>query len=169
MYAAFPARRMVTLPSVHHLAPHLGHEVAISDWLEVTADRVAAFAEATGDRQWIHLDAERARTESPYGGPIAHGFLTLSLASTLLRQCLRLEEVGLTVNYGLNRVRFAAPVPVGARVRARFTPTALDEVSDATQVSWHVVMEVAGASKPCCVAEWIVRYHEQRGREHDRG
>ncbi len=154
---------MVTLPSVLHLAPHLGHEVAISDWLEVTAERVAAFADATGDRQWIHLDAARAKADSPYGVPIAHGFLTLSLASTLLRQCLRLEEVGMTVNYGLNRVRFAAPVPVGARVRARFTPTALDEVPSGTQVIWHVVMEVAGVPKPCCVAEWIVRYHERPG------
>lgn len=154
---------MVTLPSVHHLAQHVGHEVAVSDWLEVSADRVKAFADASGDHQWIHLDAARAAAESPYGGPIVHGFLTLSLASTLLRGCLRIDEVGMTVNYGLNRVRFAAAVPVGARVRARFTPMSVDETVSGTQVIWHVVMEVFGASKPCCVAEWIVRYHERSG------
>lgn len=156
---------MVTLLSVHHLAPYVGHELAVSEWIEITAERVRAFADATGDHQWIHVDEARAAVESPYGRPIAHGFLTLSLMSTLLRQCVRFEDVGMTVNYGLNRVRFASAVPVGARIRARVTPTALDEVPNATQVTWHVVMELQGGTKPCCVAEWVVRYHERRGAD----
>lgn len=145
--------------STQHLTTSLGREVAVSDWLDVTPERVAAFAEATGDHQWIHLDAERAAAESPYGGPIVHGFLTLSLASTLLRESLQVDDVAMTVNYGLNRVRFTAAVPVGARIRARFTPAAVDTVPGATQVTWSIVTEVFGEQKPCCVAEWIVRYY----------
>lgn len=150
---------MPQLLSTQQLTTSIGREVVASDWIQVTAERVAAFAEATGDHQWIHLDAARAAAESPYGGPIAHGFLTLSLASTLLRESLQLDDVAMTVNYGLNRVRFTAAVPVGARIRARFTPTAVDTVAGATQVTWSIVMDVFGEAKPCCVAEWIVRYY----------
>src|SRR4029450_10337791 len=126
---------------------HLGH----SDYVEITQDRVNRFADATGDHQWIHVDVERATRESPFGGPIAHGYLTLSLAPTLLPQVLRVEGVRMGVNYGANKVRFPSPVPVGAKLRLGATLAGVEEVAGGAQVTVDLVFEVEGAAKPSCV------------------
>ncbi len=135
----------------------LGQEVAVSDWVEVRQERVNQFADATDDHQWIHLDAERCKAESPFGGPIAHGFLTLSMLSSLFEQSIRMVDATMVINYGLNKVRFPAPVPVGSRVRARLTLAKIDAIDDGAQLEWHVVVEREGASKPVCVAELLLR------------
>jgi acyl dehydratase len=147
------------------LKDFVGREIAITDWFEVTQERILQFAEATEDRQWIHLDPDRARRESPYATTIAHGFLTLSLLSHLSKQALQIKNgVGMIVNYGLNRVRFPAPVPVGSKIRARFTLQSLKDVANAREAVFSVVIEGqsnAGQDhgKPCCVAEWVVRFY----------
>ena len=122
-----------------------------SDWLEITQDLVNRFAEVTGDRQWIHTDPSRGPT-------IAHGFLTLSLLSTLLRQAVRVDDVRMAINYGLDRVRFLAPVKVGSRIRGRFERASEEQREDGTKVVWKVTIESDASEKPCCVAEWIVLY-----------
>ena len=142
------------------LRQHLGREVAVSPWLEVTQERINLFAEATEDRQWIHTDAERAARESPFRQAIAHGFLTLSLLSELGRTAMSVGGVRMGINYGLNRVRFVAPVPAGARIRGRFKLAALEEIKGGAQATWEVTVEREGGDKPCCVAEWLVRYYE---------
>jgi acyl dehydratase len=124
---------VVTIPSVEFLRDRIGQEVAASDWLEVTQARIDAFADATEDRQWIHVDVERAAKESPFKTTIAHGFLTLSLVSVLARQAMALPKGRLAVNYGLNKVRFVAPVPSGARIRGRFTPVEVTDVDEKTK------------------------------------
>ncbi len=142
-----------------------GREIAVSDWFEVTQERIRQFAEATEDRQWIHLDSERAQRESPYATTIAHGFLTLSLLSHLSAQAMRIENgVAMVVNYGLNRVRFTAPVPAGSNIRARFSLQSLKDVGKAREAVFAVTVEIQGQAgeskpKPCCVAEWVIRYH----------
>jgi acyl dehydratase len=142
------------------LKDFVGREIATTDWFVMTGDRIRQFAEATEDRQWIHLDLERAKAESPYGSTIAHGFLTLSLLSNLLYQALEIRSgVSMTVNYGLNRVRFPSPVRVDSRIRGKFTLQSLKDVADARDAVFSVVVEVAEESKPCCVAEWVVRYY----------
>ena len=146
----------MTLESVSSL---IGQEVAVTDWLTVTQDRIDAFADATEDRQWIHTDPERARRESPYGNTIAHGFLTLSLLSYLSRDVLQVENVLVRVNYGLNRVRFPAPVKAGSRVRGRFTLQAVKPFDEGADFTLSATIEVEGSAKPCCAAEWIVRYY----------
>jgi acyl dehydratase len=138
---------------------HVGREVAVSDWLEITQARIDAFAEATGDRQWLHVDPERAGRESPFGATVAHGFLTLSVMTMLLRQAVQVDGARLSVNYGLNRVRFVAPVPAGARIRARCAVRAVDDVGDACQVTWGVTIERDGQDKPCAVIESLTRYY----------
>lgn len=131
----------------------------VSPWQQVTQEQVTAFADVTGDRQWIHVDAERARRESPYGGTIAHGFYTLSLSSRLLREAVgAIEGARVGINYGLNKVRFPAPLPSGSLVRARCTLQRIDPADGGVQATWKVVIERDGAAKPCCVAEWLVRY-----------
>ncbi len=138
----------------------VGREIATTDWFTVTQDRIQQFAEATEDRQWIHLDQARAQRESPYGATIAHGFLTLSLLSHLSKQALQIRNgVRMSVNYGLNRVRFPAAVRADSKIRARFTLQSLKEVSDAREAVFSVVVESESANKPCCVAEWVVRYY----------
>ena len=137
----------------------VGREVASSDWLVVTQDRIDAFANATGDHQWIHVDAERARTDTPFGATIAHGFLTLSLISALMRDAITVEGARMTLNYGLNRVRFVSPVPSGSRIRARIALGRVDAAGDSTQATWNVTVERDGGEKPSVVAEWIVRYY----------
>jgi acyl dehydratase len=138
----------------------VGQEVATSEWFPITQERIQQFAEATEDSQWIHVDPERAKRESPYGATVAHGFLTLSLLSQFLARSIRIQSgVRLGINYGLNRVRFPAPVPAGSKMRARFTLQSVKELPDAFEAVWSVVLECAGASKPCCVVEWIVRYY----------
>jgi acyl dehydratase len=145
------------IPSIHHLRTMVGQEIGVSDWMTLTQEQIDQFAEATGDRQWIHTDPERAARESPYGKTIAHGFLTLSLLSHFIRQAMQIEGVRMGVNYGLNRVRFPAPVPVGAQIRARFTLQALEDIAGGVQTTWGVVIESQGSGKPCCVAEWVTR------------
>lgn len=135
----------------------VGQEVAVSDWVQIEQARVNQFADATDDHQWIHVDLERARTESPFGGPIAHGFLTLSLLSSLFEKSIRMVDAKMVVNYGLNKVRFPAPVPVGSRVRARLTLTKIDDLDEGAQLEWHVVVERDGGTKPVCVAELVLR------------
>jgi acyl dehydratase len=131
----------------------------VSDWIVVSPEQIRLFAEATGDHQWLHVDSARAESESPYGATIAHGFLTLSLISTLLQQTEVFEGVRMSVNYGLNRVRFPAPVIAGSRIRGRFVPASVEESKDAVKVVWSVTVEREQSSKPCCVAEWIVIYN----------
>lgn len=150
---------MIDTIDVANLGELLGTEVAVSDWLEVTQERIDRFADATGDRQWIHVDPARAASESPFQGTIAHGFLTLSLVSALARQALTIGRVRMAVNYGVNRVRFISPVPAGSRIRGRFTLAAIGEAGGGIQATWSVTVEREHGDKPCCVAEWIVRYY----------
>jgi acyl dehydratase len=148
------------IESIAALANYAGKEVALSDWLEVSQERIDQFAEASEDRQWIHIDRERAEHESPFKTTIAHGFLTLSLLSALARLALSVGGVRMGINYGLNRVRFVSPVPAGARIRGRFTLATLEEIKGGVQTTWNVTVEREGSEKPCCVAEWLVRYYE---------
>jgi acyl dehydratase len=137
-----------------------GQEIGVTDWLVVTQERIQQFAEATEDRQWIHVDPERAKRESPYHTTIAHGFLTLSLLSFLMKQAFQIKSgVRMAVNYGSNRVRFPSPVPANSKIRARFMLLALKEVSNALEAVFSVSVETEGAEKPCCAAEWIIRYY----------
>jgi acyl dehydratase len=151
--------RMTEVESVAKLGEFVGREVALSEWVEVSQERINAFAEATEDRQWIHVDPERASRESPFKGTIAHGFLTLSLLSELMRLAVSVKGVRMGLNYGLNRVRFVAPVPAGSRIRGRFTLSALEEIKVGVEAVWKVTVEREGGDKPCCVAEWLVRYY----------
>jgi acyl dehydratase len=160
---------MITMVSLADLRARAGREIGTSDWLVIDQRRIDAFAEATGDHQWIHVDAERAARDTPYGGTIAHGFLTLSLVSALMRDTVAIGGLRMTINYGLNRVRFVSPVPAGSRVRARVALDAVEDVKDATQATWKITVEREGADKPALIAEWIVRYYEgaevHEGRE----
>jgi acyl dehydratase len=139
------------------MRPLVGQEVVVSDWVAIEQDRVNQFADATDDHQWIHVDLARAKTESPFGGPIAHGFLTLSLLSSLFEKSIRMVDATMVVNYGLNKVRFPAPVPVGSRVRARLTLAKIEDLDAGAQLEWHVVVEREGGTKPVCVAELLLR------------
>jgi acyl dehydratase len=138
----------------------VGREFEVTEWFVVAQDRIALFAEATEDRQWIHLDRARASEESPYGTTIAHGFLTLSLISHFLKSAIEIQSgVRLAVNYGLNRVRLPAAVHAGSRIRARVALLALKELSDSVEATYSVTIEREQSEKPACVAEWIVRYY----------
>ena len=148
---------MREIASLAALKELIGQEVAVSKWIEITQERVNQFAEATGDRQWIHTDVERSRKESPFGGTVAHGFLTLSLLPKLMESAIVMPDVKMGVNYGLNKVRFPAPVPVGSRLRARIKLLTVDDIPGGAQVSWEVTMEREGSDKPVCVAESIAR------------
>jgi acyl dehydratase len=145
--------------SINELKGRVGQEIAVTDWFPILQERVQQFAAATGDHQWIHLDTERAAKESPYGGTIAHGFLTLSLVSQFMKQALDVQGLRMTINYGLNRVRFPAPVMVGSNIRARFTLLSTKDVEGAVEAVYQVTLQAEGVEKPCCVAEWIVRYY----------
>jgi acyl dehydratase len=145
--------------NVDAIGARIGEEIAVGDWFEITQDRIAQFADATGDHQWIHVDAARAAAESPFGTTIAHGFLTLSLVSTLLRDAVTVTGLRMAINYGLNRVRFVSPVPSGSRIRARIQCGAAEEVAGGWQITWNVTVERDGAAKPACVVEWLVRYY----------
>jgi acyl dehydratase len=141
----------------------VGQEVGVSDWFALTQERINAFADVTEDRQWIHCDADRARAESPYGTTIAHGYLTLSLLSHLLSQAVRVNgPFSRIINYGLNRVRFPAAVPAGARIRARCTLQAAEEVPGGLQVAWMVTMECEREPKPVMVAETLSRFYSDK-------
>jgi acyl dehydratase len=147
------------LDSPDELQDWVGKQIAVTDWLPITQERIQQFAETTGDMQWIHTDVERASHESPYGTTIAHGLLTLSLLSYFLRQAIEIRRVRMTINYGLNRVRFPAPVRAGSKVRARFTLQQARKVEDALEAVFSVVIEGPDGGKPSCVAEWIIRYY----------
>jgi acyl dehydratase len=152
-----PTRVIHSLEELKQLA---GQEVGLSDWMEVTQDRINQFAEAIGDRQWIHIDTTRARVESPYGATIAHGFLTLSLLRMLLDDAVLLDlGAKMGINYGLNRVRFPSAVRSGSRIRGRIVLQALEEAGEYIQLCWGVTVEVEGESKPCVVAEWLTRQY----------
>ncbi len=146
----------MTFESLHH---HTGHEVAVTKWFLITQQRIEIFAEATEDRQWIHLNKERAERESPYGATVAHGFLTLSMLSHLSRNVLEVEGTRLRVNYGLNRVRFPTAVKMGSFIRARFMLVAVKDFAEGADLTLAVTVELQGSEKPCCVAEWVVRYY----------
>jgi acyl dehydratase len=150
---------MIDAIDVANLGEHLGRELAVSDWMEVTQERIDRFANATEDRQWIHVDVARAAAESPGGTTIAHGFLTLSLVGALLRRAITIGRVRMAINYGVNRVRFVSPIPAGSRIRGRFVPVAVEVKGGGIHVTWSVTVEREHADKPCCVAEWLVRYY----------
>ncbi|MDB5961036.1 MAG: dehydratase [Massilia sp.] len=135
----------------------VGQEVAVSDWLDMPQTRIDTFAEATEDHQWIHTDPARCQRESPFRMPVAHGFLTLSLIPALFENAVRLAGAKMVLNYGLNKVRFPAPVPVGSRVRARVTLLAVEAVEGGEQLTWNVVIESDAGAKPACVAEMLMR------------
>jgi len=148
-----------TIIHIDDLAQWIGREVATSDWLEITQDRIDKFAEAGGDYQWIHVDRERAARESPFGRTIAHRFLTLAVLSQLRGDSITIAGQRMGINYGLNRVRFTSPVPSGSRVRARFVLGALEPVEGGVQTTWTVTVELEGGDKPVLVAEWLTRHH----------
>jgi acyl dehydratase len=148
---------MRTFPTLAELAALAGQEVAVSDWITVTQKQIDLFAEATGDHQWIHVDEERAKA-GPFGAPIAHGFLTLSLIPKFFDNALAVLDTKMGVNYGLNRVRFTGPVPVNSRLRARLTLLECTPIDgNGYQMTWQVTMEREGADKPVCIAESISR------------
>ncbi len=148
---------MTTTTTIAEIAGLKGTELGTSDWYEITQEAVNTFADATGDHQWIHVDVERAKAESPFGGPIAHGFMTLSLAVPLATGTYTITDAAMGVNYGLNKVRFPAPVPVGSRVRATTTLKDVEEVAGGVQNTIAVVIEREGGDKPVCIAEWVTR------------
>ena len=148
---------MRTFESLDELKALVGQEVATSPWLTITQEQVNLFAQATGDHQWIHIDVERAKA-GPFGAPIAHGFLTLSLLPKIFESTFEIRNTRMGVNYGLNKVRFTAPVPVGSRVRGVLTLLACDPIEgNGMQMTWKVVVELEGSDRPACVAESIGR------------
>ncbi|MBB3210966.1 acyl dehydratase [Herbaspirillum sp. Sphag1AN] len=148
---------MREIANVEELQALVGQEVAQSDWITVNQEQVNQFAEATGDHQWIHVDVERSKRELPYGGTVAHGFLTLALLPQLLGQSVSLGDARMLLNYGLNRVRFPAPLPVGAQVRALIVLQSMEAIPGGAQVVWEITIESDRGEKPVCVAEFIVR------------
>ena len=150
----------VVLETPASLKDWIGREIAVSEWFPVTQERIQQFADVTEDRQWIHVDRQRARRESSYGTTIAHGFLTLSLLSRFIRQAVEIRSgVRMSVNYGLNRVRFPSPVCADSRVRAHFTLRSVKDLPDALEAIVDASVETEGNEKPCCVAEWVIRYY----------
>ena len=149
---------MIGIEDLSSLSAQIGHELGVSDWIEITQDRINQFAAATDDHQWIHVDAARAAVESAAKKTIAHGFLTLSLVSALMRDAVTVDGPRMTLNYGLNRVRFVSPVPSGSRVRARIALGSTEDKGDSIQATWNVTVEREGGDKPAVVADWIVRY-----------
>lgn len=146
--------------SIDELKKLIDTEVAIGDWVQITQEQINLFADATHDHQWIHIDVERAKKESPFGGPIAHGYLTLSLFPHMISKAFRLKQsFKMGVNYGLNKLRFMSPVPAGGRVRARMELLEVSEVKGGYQVGWRVTVDIEGQEKPACVAEPVYRYY----------
>lgn len=151
---------MIAIKEMSSLGTQVGREIGVSDWVLIDQDRINQFADATNDHQWIHVDEKRAATESAAGATIAHGFLTLSLVPVLLRRTLTLPPMRMSINYGVNKVRFITQVPVGSRIRAHFTPSSVKDTDDSgVQVTWNVTIEREGGEKPCAVVEWITRYY----------
>jgi acyl dehydratase len=151
---------MTTINQPKDLLTMIGQDLGTSPWLDVTQERINLFAEATDDHQWIHVDVERAKT-GPFGGPIAHGYLTLSLLIPLWSEILVIEDMDMAVNYGLNKVRFPAPVPAGSRVQVSATLADAEEVPGGIQATVDAVMRVEGADKPVCIAQMVHRYYKK--------
>jgi len=147
---------MRVIESVAAMKALVGQEIGVSDWIEVTQDLIDRFADVTGDHQWIHVDVERARRETPFGTTVAHGFLTLALVPMMMHRIFRLDGVARSLNYGSDRIRFPAPVPSGARVRGRYRLNAADDLPDgAVRLRHQMTVEIEGSDKPACVAEII--------------
>ena len=136
----------------------VGQEIALTDWLEITQDRIDRFADATDDHQWIHVDAERARS-GPFGATIAHGYLTLSLLAGFSQRNLSIDDETMSINYGLNKVRFPSPVRCGSKVRARFVLASVEDIAGGSQMVWQATIEIEGGEKPACVAEMLTRWY----------
>jgi acyl dehydratase len=148
----------LTIHGLDELKTLVGREAGVSPWYVVSQDLISRFAELTGDTQWIHTNPERARAESPFGGTVAHGFLTLSLMSRLVREAVDLQgDFKMGVNYGFNRLRFPAPVPAGSRIRARVILNALQEAAGYLEIAWGVAIEIEDSARPALVAEWLLR------------
>ncbi len=145
------------LSTLEKLRAQVGHETVVTEWVDVSQERIDLFAKATGDFQWIHVNTERSKKESPFGGTIAHGFLTLSLLGKFYLDDIDIPFCDVGVNYGLNKVRFTHPVPAGSRVRGRFVLSRLDDVDNGIQMTWAVTFEIEGVERPACVAEHVVR------------
>lgn len=143
--------------SADELEAEVGKEVSVSSWVEISQQRVNQFAEATDDPQWIHVDVERAKKESPFGGTVAHGFLTLSLLPRFFEEQVELPFGRMSINYGLNKVRFPSPMKAGGRARGRFTLLAVERHPDCVQSTWKMTVEQEGSDKPVCVAESVLR------------
>lgn len=152
-----PAR---VIEGVEGLKQIAGQEAGVSEWVAVTQEMIHGFADLTGDRQWIHVDVERARNESPFGATIAHGFLTMSLMSRMVHEAVNVRgDFKLRVNYGFNKLRFPAPVPAGSRVRGRISVNSVREVEGGVEVAWGVLVEIEGRDKPAVAAEWLTRIY----------
>lgn len=149
-----------TIGGIDELRSLVGQEVGLSDWVSVTQEMIDKFADLTGDHQWIHVDVERSKRESPFGTTIAHGFLTLSLLSYLHRETVRVTGGKMAINYGLNRVRFVSPVPQGSRIRTRSKVGSIKDFKGGVQVTWQITVELEGSDKPALVAEWIGRLYQ---------
>jgi len=147
-----------TVQGIDGLKEKVGQHLGYSDWVEITQEQVNLFADATGDHQWIHVDPERAKS-GPFGGPIAHGYLTLSLGPMLMPQILAVKGISMAVNYGAGKVRFPSPVPVGSKLRLGAELASVEDVAGGAQVTMVFTFEVEGAPKPSCVAEIIFRYY----------
>ena len=149
-----------TIQGIAGLKDLVGQHLGYSDYVEITQEQVNLFADATGDHQWIHVDVERAKAESPFGGPIAHGYLTLSLGPTLAPQIMRVDGIKMGVNYGVDKVRFPSPVPVGSKLRLGAQLDEVEDIAGGAQVHMTFTYECEGAPKPSCVAQIIFRYYE---------
>ena len=145
----------IAIKDVKELEKSVGKELVVSDWFEVSQEKIDAFALTTGDNQWIHVDVERSRRESPFGAPVAHGFLTMSLLSQFLNEAVEFGGTKMGVNYGFNRLRFTAPVKAGSRLRGRFGVKDLRPIEGGVQIIWDVTVECEGQQKPALVAEWV--------------
>jgi acyl dehydratase len=148
---------LADISTLEKFRAQVGKEVVITEWVEMSQERIDLFAKATGDFQWIHVDPQRAAAESPFGGAIAHGFLTLSLLGKFYQDDIDLPFCDVGINYGLNKVRFTNPVRAGSRVRGRFVLTQLDDIDNGIQMTWTVTFEIEGLTRPACVAEHMVR------------
>jgi acyl dehydratase len=143
---------------LNSLRARIGEEIMVSDWLEVSQERICMFASATDDHQWIHVDPNRSRLESPSKSTIAHGFLTLSLVTALITQTVSIPSASMVTNCGLNKVRFTSPVPSGSRIRGRFILSDFKNGGTFIQIVWNVIIEYDRGAKPCCTFEWIIWY-----------
>jgi acyl dehydratase len=148
------------IAGIEELKTLVGQEIGTSEWFEMEQSRINAFADATDDHQWIHIDVERAKTETPFGSTIAHGFLTLSMLPHLAAQAYKVQgDFKMGINYGLNRLRFISPLPAGSRIRAHFTLQSVDDIPGGTQLKVVATVEREGGEKPALVAEWLMRYY----------